>query len=125
MRWVVVLLVLSSAARAQSADGAFGSPMHFTETSGEAVYQGVCAGCHMPNGRGASGAGAYPSLADDPRLASPDYPIALVLKGRGAMPPFARLLSDEQVAGVVDYIRKNFGNDFPRAPTADDVRAAR
>jgi mono/diheme cytochrome c family protein len=125
MRWLVVVLLLSGAARAQTADGAFGSPMHFTETTGEAVYQGVCAGCHMPNGQGARGAGAYPSLANDPRLAITDYPIMLVLKGRGAMPPFARLLSDEQVAGVVGYIRQNFGNDFARAPTADEVHAMR
>src|SRR5208283_3524981 len=43
----------------------------FTEQSGEAIYHGVCQGCHMSDGRGAVGAGIYPPLAANPRLASP------------------------------------------------------
>ncbi len=48
------LVVAGPVALAQS----FGSPFHFTEQGGAAIYAGICAGCHMPDGRGAVGAGA-------------------------------------------------------------------
>ena len=79
---------------------------------GEAVYNSLCAGCHMPDGAGAIGAGAYPALADNELLAAPSYPINLVLYGQGAMPPFGGLLDDRQIAVVVNYVRSHFGNDF-------------
>ncbi len=41
------------------------------------------------------------------------------------MPAFGRLLSDVQVAEVVDFIRRNLGNAYPDAPSAADVAAAR
>lgn len=104
--------------------GLFGSPGHFTEPTGADVYRGVCAGCHMANGQGAVGAGAYPSLVGDPRLAVATYPIAVVLRGQGGMPGFARTLSDAQVAEVVGFIRKRFG-DGGAAPSAAEVAAAR
>ncbi len=125
MRTLVWLLVLLGAARAQEAGPTFGNPFHFTEASGAAIYRSVCAGCHMPDGRGATGAGAYPNLAGDDKLAAAGYPIALVLHGHGAMPPFARLLSDAQVAAVVEYVRQNFGNAYTDAPSPADVAAAR
>jgi mono/diheme cytochrome c family protein len=122
-----IILTLSAPAThaQQPQDGAFGSPFRFTETTGAAIYQNICAGCHMPNGQGASGAGAYPSLANDPRLAAPAYPIALVLRGNKAMPAFGRFLTDQQVADVVDYITHNLDNNNPGHVTADDVHTLR
>eukprot|EP01037_Dinobryon_pediforme_P011989 gene11989-12078_t len=79
----------------------------------------------MPRGQGASGAGAYPALANDPRLAAPAYPITLVLRGNKAMPGFGRYLTDRQVADVVDYIRHNLGNDHPGNVSAEDVHTLR
>ena len=125
MRTVLALLLLTAVARADQPGPTFGNPYRFTEQGGEAIYRAVCAGCHMPDGRGAAGAGAYPSLADDPRLAGFEYPVALVLKGQGAMPPFARSLTDEQVVAVVRYIQTHFGNRSTAAPTAASVAAAR
>jgi mono/diheme cytochrome c family protein len=103
----------------------FGSRSHFTEQGGAAIYASVCAACHMPDGRGASGAGRYPSLAQDPRLAAAAYPIAVVLLGQKAMPGFAETLSDQQIADTVTYIRTHFGNAFPDAVTAAEVAAVR
>jgi mono/diheme cytochrome c family protein len=103
----------------------FGSPTHFTEQGGAAVYGSVCAACHMPDGRGAEGAGRYPSLAHNIRLQEPGYPIAIILWGQGAMPPFARTLSDQQIADVVGYVQTHFGNAYPQAPTPADVKTAR
>lgn len=90
----------------------FRSSGEITHQGGEAVYNSVCAGCHMPDGEGAVGAGVYPALAGNEALAAPAYPIFMVLEGQGAMPPFGSILDDQQIADVVDYIRSNFGNDF-------------
>ena len=125
MRWLAFLLLGTAVARADGAGPSFGNPYRFTEAGGAAVYGAACAGCHMPDGRGAAGAGAYPALANDPRLVSSAYAMALVVRGRRAMPPFARTLTDEQVAAVVGFIRTNFGNAYSPAPTAADVAALR
>jgi mono/diheme cytochrome c family protein len=103
----------------------FGSRLHFTEQGGAAVYAGVCAGCHMPDGRGATGAATYPALARDHRLATIDYPILTVLLGQKAMPGFARTLSDQQIADVINYLRTHFGNAYQDRATPADVAAAR
>jgi mono/diheme cytochrome c family protein len=124
-RGALLLLLLSTAALADEPGPSFGSPSRFTETGGASLYRSVCAGCHMPDGRGAVGAGSYPALAADQRLAASGYAIALVLHGHGAMPPFARSLTNDQIAAVVGYIRTNFGNAYPEVPTTAEVAAAR
>ncbi len=79
----------------------------------------------MAGGRGATGAGAYPALAQDPRLASSDYVLAMVIRGRKDMPAFGDFLNDDQVAAVANFVRSHFGNDFPGEVTAAGVEAAR
>jgi mono/diheme cytochrome c family protein len=125
MRFVLALMAMSSIAHADEAWPTFGSPFKFTEQGGEAIYRSVCAGCHMPNGRGATGAATYPSLVDNPKLAGSAYPIDLVLKGHKAMPPFGHTLTDGQIAAVVGYVRTHLGNGFPDAVTDADVAAQR
>lgn len=126
MRTLLFLLVLAgTGARADEMGPTFGNPSIFTEASGAAIYVSVCAGCHMPDGRGAAGAGAYPALARNERLAVASYPIDLVLHGHGAMPAFGRLLTDAQVAAVVGFIRSHLGNAYPDAPSDADVAGAR
>lgn len=122
MKWLVVFLLLAAPAWADD-DGAFGSPFRFTEGGGAAIYAHVCAGCHMANGGGAAGAGAYPSLVADPNLAAAAYPVGVVLHGKRAMPAFARLLTNRQIAEVVGYIRTHFGNAYP--PQAGGVELGR
>ena len=114
-----------ASAPASATSPTFGNPYAFTEQGGPAIYAAVCAGCHMPDGRGAVGAAAYPALANDPHLAEAGYPIALVLHGQRAMPPFARLLDDAQVAAVVGFIRTSFGNAYAPPPALAEVAAAR
>jgi len=112
-------------ALAQSADLRFGNPTRFMPQSGEALYAAVCQGCHMAGSVGAVGAGAYPALANNPRLAVAGYALSLVIRGRKGMPPFGSLLTDEQVAAVVNYVRTHFGNDFRDEVTADSAKAQR
>jgi mono/diheme cytochrome c family protein len=121
----VLLALRATAVGAQSGDGVFGSPSHFTEPTGAGIFRSVCAGCHMASGQGATGAGSYPSLTRAKNLATPGYAVGIVLRGQGAMPPFARTLSDQQIADVIDYIRRNFGNSFNDDVSAADVKAAR
>ena len=123
---VLFLVACTTPTHAQTASHPTFSPGYtFTETTGEALYANVCQGCHMPDGRGASGAGTYPALAGDANLATPAYPVYVVLNGLRAMPPVGAMMSDAQVAAVVNYVRSHFGNAYTDEVTADDAKAAR
>ncbi|MGR4863806.1 c-type cytochrome [Caulobacter sp. LARHSG274] len=89
--------------------------------TGAQVYQSVCQACHMADAKGASGAATIPALANNPRLAAAAYPIMVVSKGKGAMPGFADMLSDAQMANVITYVRGNFGNSFTKPVSEADV----
>ena len=115
----------ASAADTHSSDGSFLSSQRFMQRDGEVIYLTVCQGCHMPDARGAVGAGAYPALANDPQLAEAEYPVLVIVDGSKGMPPFGKLLDDEQVAAVVNYVRSHFGNSYPDNVSPADVRAAR
>ncbi len=123
----VVALVLALAPFAAHAQGAahFSPAFRFTEQSGEQLFANVCQGCHMPDGKGAEGAGTYPSLAGNKNLEAGGYPVYVVVRGQRAMPAFGVMMSDDQVAAVVNYLRTHFGNDYKDAVTAEDVKAVR
>src|SRR6202042_1270807 len=85
------LLLLSLPAYAQSAGRSVSEPAlspgyRFIENSGEELFANVCQGCHMPDGKGATGAGTYPSLAGDSNLESSGYPLHVVVNGQRGMP---------------------------------------
>jgi mono/diheme cytochrome c family protein len=122
---VALAFALSSfAAQAQSA-AHFSPAFRFTEQSGEQLFANVCQGCHMPDAKGATGAGTYPSLAGNKNLEAGGYPVYVIVRGQRAMPPFGMMMSDDQVAAVVNYLRTHFGNDYRDAVTAEDVKAVR
>ncbi|MBR0827310.1 cytochrome c [Bradyrhizobium manausense] len=103
----------------------FSSGFSFAETTGEELFANICQGCHMPDGGGAAGAGAYPSLVADKNLEARGYPVYLVINGRRAMPPFGEMMTDAQIAAVVNYLRTHFDNNYQDAVTAGEVRDAR
>lgn len=131
-RWLAILLATACApATAQVADA---PPLG--DADGAQVYRQVCQGCHMPDGRGATGAGSYPAFVGNPRLASARYLAVVVLDGRRNMPAFRRperqefffaptWLSDAQVAGVVNYLRREFGGITAGPITAEDIAGLR
>ena len=128
MAGLAMLLALSAAAFAQdnaTTRRTFSSGFRFVEMTGEELFANVCQGCHMPDALGASGAGTYPSLAGNKNLESPGYPIGLIVNGRRGMPPFGDMMTDGQVAAVVNYVRTNFGNNFTDTVTAKDVQDVR
>jgi mono/diheme cytochrome c family protein len=104
--------------------------------SGQAIFQRICQGCHMPDAKGAIGGGKYPALAGDAALASADFMTMTLLQGRRNMPAFGGngdmglffsvpTLTDEQIAAVINYVRSHFGNHFKGAVTPAQVAALR
>ena len=128
LRFVLATFALVAAVRAEdsAAEGSVLSPgRQFAEQGGAAIYANVCAACHQPDGKGANGAGAYPALAGDERLASAEYALRVLLEGSNAMAPLGRLMSDDQAADVLNTIRTHFGNDYRDAVTVAAVKSAR
>jgi mono/diheme cytochrome c family protein len=115
----------AAADEASPNSGAMSHGWQFSEQGGAALFQNVCAGCHQPDGKGAVGAGAYPSLVADHQLASADFMMSVLLGGLNAMPPVGGMMSDAQVADVVNYVRTHFGNTYSDAVSAEAVSAAR
>jgi mono/diheme cytochrome c family protein len=122
MRALLPLLILS--ATPALADSAANLTHAVTADTGAAVFQHVCQGCHMPGGRGASGAGAFPALAHNAKLENAGYPISMVLNGHGGMPWFNGVLTPTQIADVLNYVRTHFGNNYSDKITPADVTAA-
>jgi len=96
------------------------------------IYSHICQGCHMANGRGAVGAGHYPALAGDLTLVSWEYVGITILRGRKGMPAFGLSadeakqtrsvhLDDAEVADLVNYLRRHFGNHYKSKVTARDI----
>lgn len=88
---------------------------------GERVYASRCAECHRTDGKGMPA--AYPPLAGNAsiQMEVSVNPLRMVLNGGYppqteenprpyGMPPFAQVLSDEEIAAVVTYIRVSWGN---------------
>lgn len=117
--------VMAASAGAQSTADAAAGTGDFNGPTGEDTFKRVCAACHMPDAKGAEGAGQYPALAGNPRLSSGAYPVYVVMNGMNGMPPLGEMMSDEQVADVVNYVRTHFGNDYRDAVKAADVSALR
>jgi mono/diheme cytochrome c family protein len=121
----VSCIAQSQSAGLSASEPAFSAGFVFTEKSGQQLFSNVCRGCHMSDGKGATGAGTYPSLAGNRNLEASGYPIEVVVNGQRGMPPFGSMISNDQVAAVVNYLRTHFDNDYRDDVTADDVKAIR
>jgi mono/diheme cytochrome c family protein len=97
----------------------------FGEQGGVDLFRNVCAACHQPDARGAVGAGAYPPLAANGKLAASDFVLMVLLRGLDGMPPVGEMMSDAQVADVINYVRTHFGNSYSDPVSAADVSVAR
>jgi cytochrome c oxidase cbb3-type subunit 2 len=103
--------------------------------SGALIYANHCSACHQSSGQGV--AGVFPPLAGDPVVNSldPTEHIRVVLYGLqgkaingtkyyGIMQPFGEILSDAEVAAVINHERTSWGNNAPTI-TAEDVARVR
>ena len=107
------------------AGGAMSRGWEFAEQGGADLFDHVCAACHQPDAKGATGAAAYPPLAGDKKLSSSDFMLTVLFNGLRGMPPLGRMMNDEQVADVVNYVRTHFGNSYADDVSASQVAAAR
>jgi mono/diheme cytochrome c family protein/glucose/arabinose dehydrogenase len=97
-------------------------------TAGSEVYKSICLGCHQPDGRGKEK--IAPPLVESRYTSGPDGGAAtrILLAGKegtiGLMPPLGGALTDEQIASVLTYVRREWGNTG--APVSvEDVREVR
>ncbi len=110
-------------------------PYHADAAKGTALYSANCAACHQPTGMGI--AGAFPPLKDNEAVldADPTTQIDAVLNGLHGktiggvvyatpMPPFGSVLTDAQIADIINHERSSWGNQSKQI-TADEVKARR
>ena len=89
---------------------------------GSKVYAANCAVCHQPNGKGG---GAFPALDGDKVVNGPkEGQYQVLLKGRNAMPSWARL-SDTELAAVMTFTRNSWSNHTGEVIQPSDFVAAR
>jgi len=90
---------------------------------GEKVYAANCAACHQANGKGAG-----PIMPIDGSAlvldADKNKEIALLLKGRNAMPAWKQL-SDTDIAAVVTYTKNHWSNKTGQVVQPAEVLAQR
>ncbi|MEO1857542.1 MAG: PVC-type heme-binding CxxCH protein [Rubritalea sp.] len=105
---------------------------------GREIYhrEAHCGTCHQDDGKGLPAGGFPPIVGTKWVTQDPDRLIKLSLKGlmgaievkgkkyNGAMTPFEGLLNDDELASVLTYVRKSFGNKAS-AITADQVKKVR
>jgi mono/diheme cytochrome c family protein len=81
-----------------------GNSLAADTTNGQTIYSQHCTGCH-----GQDGSGTMPGMPDFARgeaLFQPDPRIAdAVRSGKGVMPGFQGLLSEDDILDVVAYLR--------------------
>jgi len=79
-------------------------------STGEALFQEQCIGCHGPDGRAQTEMGKKLGAADltsDAVRQQSDSQLAKIVKdGKGKMPTFDKKLGDDEIHGVITYIRQ-------------------
>ena len=105
-------------------------------TAGQEIYKNICEGCHGADGR--EQPGATPNIAGAPGvIGAPGVPIRVLLHGKegpvGLMPAHGDTLNDAEIAAVLTYIRRAWGQTAApidaaavqqvRTATADRKRA--
>ncbi|SVE56127.1 uncharacterized protein METZ01_LOCUS508981, partial [marine metagenome] len=77
--------------------------------NGETIYNANCSGCHQKDGSGIPG--VFPAMTDSSITNGPaaDH-LNIVINGKGGMPSF-KMLGDADLASVITYERRAFGNN--------------
>jgi len=133
---VVVAWLKAGSDQFSAADPARRASQQLFET-GRVAFNLSCAPCHHESGQGH--AGLAPALAGSRWLGGSDEPLIRILlhgkenPGRGLIMPPWRHLEDSQIAAILTYVKREFGNrELPvtatsvsavRTATADRTRA--
>jgi mono/diheme cytochrome c family protein len=96
--------------------------------AGREVYRNICQACHQSDGRGL--ARVAPPLVDSVLAVAPaEVTARILLNGKegpvGLMPPIGATLTNEQIASVLTYVRREWGQtgDPVDPGTVEAVRA--
>ena len=90
---------------------------------GAKVYAANCAACHQPNGKGA---GTFPALDGSKVVNGPkEGQYNIMLNGKGAMPKWAGVISDGDIAAVITYTRNSWGNKMGDTVQTQDIVTTR
>jgi mono/diheme cytochrome c family protein len=80
--------------------------------SGREVYRNICQACHQADGRGLARV-APPLVGSVLALAPAEVTARILINGKeggvGLMPPIGTTLTDDQIAGVLTYVRREWG----------------
>lgn len=86
--------------------------------AGRALFLANCAECHQANGRGIPN--VYPALDGSEVVRGSGIDVALVLRiGRGEMPSFLGVFSDQETAALINYLRNAWSNQGDTLSAAD------
>jgi mono/diheme cytochrome c family protein len=81
-------------------------------TAGKEIYQTLCSMCHQPDGRGRDRV-APPLVGAALALGPPAVAVRIMLHGKrgpaNVMPALGALMTDEQIAAVLTYVRRDWG----------------
>jgi mono/diheme cytochrome c family protein len=85
------------------------APLAAFAADGAAVYKAKCATCHGPDGKGETSIGKSMKLrslgsADVQKATDADLP-KVISDGKGKMPAYKGKLSDDEIKGVVAFLR--------------------
>ena len=142
MRIACALALVVLAACAKGSNGAAASASASAEAAnpasasdGAVVYMANCSSCHQPDGAGV--AGAFPPLAGNAVVTGNAIAVIAIVKNgldgkvvvngqaySGIMPHWGGVLSDEQIAAAITYIRSSWHNRAAGVSVAD-VRAVK
>jgi mono/diheme cytochrome c family protein len=98
-----------------TAPGASGAEATILHDAGRTAYNLTCAPCHQESGGGL--VGLAPALVASPWLQRSDEVLVNIIlhgkenPGRGLVMPPWRQLDDTQIAAILTYARREFGND--------------
>jgi mono/diheme cytochrome c family protein len=123
---VVIIMMLGTGVvclniRPTLAEANMNGPGPGTMLRGKKIYEQTCLTCHQADAGGVPG--MTPPLQKSPYVQGPSFKlIGIVLNGlndgveidgesySNPMPPFSTALKDQQIADVLTYLRRNFGN---------------
>lgn len=99
-------------------------------SDGATIYNENCSSCHQADGKGIPE--AFPPLAGNPTVTGTPVAVIAIVKGglegrvtvdgqaySGIMPRWQGVLSDEQIASVISYIRSSWKNNAPGVSVAE------
>ena len=100
---------------------------------GSKIYSAKCNGCHGSDAKG--NGSAYPSLVASPWVVGETQRLAMIIlnglngpvsdgKSYGLMPAQGIGMTPEDLAGIMTYVRNNFGNSKGDVITTDMAKAA-